>query len=381
MAVIRVIRDQETFLGLKDDWDSFVSERFAGHPLLGHCWFANYYRAYFPGAPLYILCAYDDGGTLIAGLPLVLGKRRPTGITLKEARLLAGTHSHVNRVLVTAEGGQILSGFLDQTLGDGVDLIYLEDLPDCFPDRQWFDDYCCSRKVRLDVRSVRRSPFIPTTGSFEDYRKMLSKKFRELLNNRLNRIKKAGGFEIRTFSTPESFDQMLADMKTVAAESWQGENNSGLFSGGDNALFYTSLLQHALENGYGRVFILYFEGQPAAFEFHMYHGATEYCLKAEYSQKLTKLSPGGVLDGELVKRAFDTDISVYDLLGFEDEYKLRWTQQVTPYFRYFIFNRTAAARTAYWVHCRLAERLRRSGIVRRWIKPPRQGQGKTEHGD
>ena len=381
MAAIRVIRDQETFLGLKGDWDRLVSERFAGHPFLSHFWFANYYRAYFPDSPIYILCAYDEGGALIAGLPLVLEKRRLAGITLEEARLMAGAHSHVNRVLVTAESGQILSGFLDRALGDGVDLIYLEDLPDCFPDRQWFGDYCHGRKIRLDVRTVRRSPYIPTAGTFEDYRKGLSRKFRELFNNRLNRINKAGVFDIRTFSTPESFAQMLADTKTVAGESWQGENNSGLFSGDDNALFYTSLLKHSLENGYGRVFILYFEGRPAAFEFHVYHGATEYCLKAEYSQKLTKLSPGGVLDGELVRRAFESDISVYDLLGFEDEYKLRWTQHVTPYFRYSIFNRTTAAMTAYWIHCRVAERLRRSNLIRRWVKPHRQGRGNTEHGD
>ncbi len=352
-------------MALESDWNRMVAEDFGNHPLLSHFWLANYYQAYHRSAPLFILTAHRNDGTLVGGLPMILGNRRMAGIPLKEARLLAGAHSHLNRILTTPDNERVTEMFMARLVEEGVDLVYFEDLPDCFPDSEWIESFCRREKLAIDIRTVRNSPFIPTTGTFEDYRKSLSKKFRELLNNRLNRINKAGEFEIRTYKTAEEFENLLADMKYISSRSWQGENDSGLFSGKNNDQFYGNLIRHALENRYGRVFILYFKDKPAAFEFHIYSGRTEYCLKSEYSQEWEKLSPGGVLDLELVKKAFASDIEVYDLLGFEDSYKLRWTRNKTPYYRYFIFTRSMAARTAYLLYYRLGNRLRKSEFLRR----------------
>jgi CelD/BcsL family acetyltransferase involved in cellulose biosynthesis len=343
-----------------------IAERFGGQPFFHHFWFANYYRAYYQKSPLFIMTAHNDDGTMIGALPMVLGNRRMAGIPLKEARLLAGAHSHLNRILVAPEFEEIVWLFLRQLIKSGVDLIYLEDIPENNPDSIAMQKFCRREKLPFEMRTVRQSPFIPTTGTFDDYRKTLSKKFRELLNNRLNRIIRAGGYEIKTFEDADKYDDLMKDLRAVAANSWQGENNSGLFSGRKNDQFYSNLIRHALENQYGRVFILYFDGKPAAFEFHMYSGIYEYCLKSEYSQESEKLSPGGVLDLELVKRAFASDIEVYDLLGFEDNYKLRWTKSRTPYRRYFIFGRSAAARLAYILYYRIGNRLRRVEFLRRF---------------
>lgn len=355
----------DSFPAFEDGWNKMVAADFDGHPFLEYFWLVNYYRAYYKRAPLYILTAHRDDGTIIGGLPMILGNRRMAGIPLKEARLLAGAHSHFNRIPVTSDNGDILRSFMRRLLDEGVDLIYLEDVPIDFPDQSWMEDFCRQEKLLLETRMVRQSPFIPTTGKFEDYRKTLSTKFRGLLNNRLNRINRAGGFIIKTFDKKDDFEDLIADMQVIAAQSWQGRKNSGLFSGKSNAQFYRNLIRHSLENQYGRVFILYFNERPAAFEFHMYSGKTEYCLKSEYSQEFDKVSPGGVLDMELVKGAFASDIEIYDLLGFEDEYKLRWTKDRIPYFRYFIFGRSMAARAAHLIYYRLGNGLRKSTILRR----------------
>jgi CelD/BcsL family acetyltransferase involved in cellulose biosynthesis len=309
---------------------------------------------------------------MIAALPMILGNRRIAGIPLKEARLLAGAHSHLNRLMIPKGNVNIFRKFISRILSEGVDLIYLEDVPDDFPDRPAVTEFCRSEKLLLEVRTVRQSPYIPTGGSFEEYREKLSKKFRELLNNRLNRMNRAGGFEIKTYESSDTFDILMQEMRMIAGQSWQGENKSGMFSDRSNEQFYNNLIRDALENGYGRVFILYFDKKPSAFEFHVYSGKIEYCLKSEYSREIEKLSPGGVLDLELVKRAFASDMETYDLLGFEDPYKLRWTRCKTPYLRYFIFSRSMAARTAYVLYYRLGNRLRKSKFLRR-LKDRHQG--------
>lgn len=354
---INLAHDLPAFQALGAKWDRMIAERFADHPFFRHFWFVNYYRVFYRDAPLTVLTGNGPKG-LSGALPTVRIRRMLAGIPLRTAQLLAGDHSPQNRILVPEGHDSLLAGFLDHLLERHTDLIYLEDIPDRFPDRIWIERYCRDRRLQLELRQIRRSPYIPIQGSFEEYRKGLTKKFRELLNNRLNKINRAGGFEIITHAGAEAVAPAIASMRQIAARSWQGKEGSGLFSGERNAVFYPAFITHALTNGYGRVYILVHAGQPAAFEFHVFHERTEYCLKAEYSHDFAQVSPGAVLEIELIRRAFQTDIDTYDLMGYADPYKIRWTEYFTPYYRYFIFNRTAASRAAHLLYFRLGDRLR-----------------------
>jgi CelD/BcsL family acetyltransferase involved in cellulose biosynthesis len=342
---INLAHDLPTFQALAPKWDRMIADQFADHPFFRHFWFVNYYRVFFHDMPLLVLTGSGPEG-LDGALPAVRIRRMLAGIPLRSVQLLAGDHTPQNRILVTESHPDLLAGFLDHLLERQTDLIYFEDLPDRFPDRSWMERFCRDRHLRLEVRQIRRSPYIPIRGDFEEYRKGLTKKFRELLNNRLNKINRAGGFEIIAHAGAEAVTPAVEAMRQIAAQSWQGKEGSGMFSGEKNAAFYPEFIAHALSNGYGRVYILTLGGKPAAFEFHVFHGRTEYCLKAEYSHDFAQVSPGAVLEMELIRRAFGTDIDTYDLMGYADPYKIRWTEHFTPYYRYFIFNRTAAGRAA-----------------------------------
>jgi len=363
---IEVIHDPDCFAAAEEAWNkSIVGICGQAHPFLSHFWFSAYYRAFLHDSPLFVVTARDDSGRFLGILPMAIGRRRLGGIPLKEARLIAGDHSHINGIPIPADDPGLGGTLLDRVRDEGVDLIYLEDPAEMFFDRGRWESFCRSRNLPLEIRQVRSSPYIVTTGSFDDYRRTLSKKFRELLNNRLNRINRAGGFEIRIFGNNADTDAVLSDMREISTRSWQGQEGSGLFSTPETDAFYRSLVAHAMKNGYGRVCILYFGGKPAAFEFHVLHETTEYCLKAEYSREFEQVSPGAVLDMELVKRAFESEIERYDLLGYADRYKLRWTKRTQPYYRYFIFNRTAAGMAAHALYFRLGNRLRNMSILRR----------------
>ncbi len=354
---IDLVEDLSSFQALAPGWDRMVAEQFANHPFFRHFWFANYYRVYFPEIPLAVLTGYGADG-LDGALAAIRVRRILAGIPLRTVQLLAGDHTPLSRILVTSDHQELLAGFMDRLLERSTDLVYLEDLPVSFPDRAWMEQFCRDCRLQLEVRQVRRSPYIPVQGSFDDYRKGLTKKFREVLNNRLNKIHRAGGFDIITYAGADSIDSALEAMHRIAAQSWQGKEGSGLFSGEKNAAFYPAFIAHALTHGYGRVYLLTLHSQPAAFEFHVFHGRTEYCLKSEYSHEFAHVSPGAVLEFELVRRAFESGIETYDLMGYADPYKVRWTEHFTPYYRYFIFNRTASAQAAHLLYFRLGDRLR-----------------------
>lgn len=362
---IDVIHDQDRFEAAEEAWNAAVVGICGQlHPFLSHFWFSAYYRAFLCDWPLFVVTGRDDSGEYCGILPMVIGRRRLGGIPLKEARLIAGDHSHINGIPVASDAPDLAEAMLDRVRDEGIDLLYLEDPSEMFFAGTRWERYCRSHNLPLEIRQVRSSPYIVTTGSFDDYRRTLSKKFRELLNNRLNRINRAGGFEVRIFDSGDTIDAVLSAMREISEQSWQGQEGSGLFSTAETDTFYRGLVAHAMNNGYGRVCILYIDGKPAAFEFHVVHKTTEYCLKAEYSRDFEQVSPGAVLDLELVRRAFESDIETYDLLGYAERYKLRWTKRTQPYYRYFIFNRTAAGMAAHALYFRLGNRLRKVRVLK-----------------
>ncbi len=360
-----IIREPQEFREIEKDWEKFIGDGWNNHPFLRHFWFSNYHQAFHKTDPLMILTASVDS-RLVAALPMLSRHRRLGGIPLKEVRLIAGDHSHINIVPVPQDRDEILVSFLETLLSSGVDLIYLEDIKSGFPDNDWLARFCHDRKLGFEMRQVRTSLYIPTDGEFESYRLGRSKNLKQGINSRLNRIYRAGGFEIKTFSSNDDIELALSDAKEVCDQSWQGIGGTGLFSSVSNAQFYTELFRDALKNRYGTLYVLYFEKQPAAFEFHIVHEETEFCLKAAYAKKFDKVAPGAVLDIELIKKAFDSPVKKYDLLGYDDLYKRRWTDQSVSYWRYFIFNKTAAGQTARLIYFNWGDKLRK--IKRRLAK-------------
>ena len=373
---IGVTRDLDAFLRLANQWNEMVTERLDGHPFLNHFWFVNYYKSFFSGQSLYVLTAHR-GLNMIGALPLMICQRRVAGLTLKEAHLLAGEHSHVNQILVKAGDGKIIDLFFERLLQDGIDLIRIDDIPDVFATPFSICDFCRSHRLLKEIKSIKASPFIQVEGSFEEFRKKLSKKFRELLNNRLNRIKRAGSFNIRSYANPADYELLLKDMQLISSDSWQTQNSTGLFSTAESSAFYRNLLSHSFENGYGEVNILYLADKPVAFEYHIFHKATEYCLKVEFAQQFAKLSPGAVLDQELVKRAFGADTEIYDLLGYESEYKSRWTKDVRRQYRYYLYKRSSLPAVAeYFLKHRLRSTLGKIKILQHIRRQLTRNNGK-----
>ena len=107
---------------------------------------------------------------------------------------------------------------------------------------------------------------------------------------------------------------------------------------------------------------------PIAYEYHLRCGQTEFGLKAEYDERFKRGSPGGVLDQVIVESLVNRGLKTYDLLGYDDPYKMCWTESVHRHVRYYILKNRAYARLPFWLDFRLRDHLRRFGILVRLKK-------------
>lgn len=355
---VKIARDFESFLDMREPWDRMVNCDFHAHPFLKHFWFVNYYRAYFNKLPILVFAAYEND-RMIGALPMILVRKRMAGIPLRQARFIAGAHSYIKRLLIPPDKPNVLALFLEALMKEDIDLVYFESDTEFFSPASSLEDFCLHNKFNYEIWSGMSSPFITVSGSFPDFQKTLSRNLRGSINNRMNRVSRAGGYEVKAYDQPDQFDDVVRAIEEISRNSWQGQQGSGLFSNENNSSYYRNLILHSLEHGYGKAFILYLDNKPAAYEYHISHGHTEYCLKAEFSQQYNSLSPGAVLELELIKQAFASEVEIYDLLGSADAYKLKWTHNLKPYSGYYIFNRSFSAFFAHLLRFSLRKMLKR----------------------
>jgi CelD/BcsL family acetyltransferase involved in cellulose biosynthesis len=101
-----------------------------------------------------------------------------------------------------------------------------------------------------------------------------------------------------------------------------------------------------------------------AFDYGIEAGGAFYIPKGGFDVEYRKLGPGQLLTYAGVKRAFETGLDTYELLGQQDEYKRQWTSDTRERLRLQAFPRRPAGSATYlaWRYGRpLVRKIRKGG--------------------
>ena len=261
------------------------------------------------------------------------------------------------------------------------DLLKLEDILETSPVAAMIEKKWEASRLLWYKRAIRFSPYIPIQSDWTSFLSTRSTRFRKNMRNRAHRLEKLGEVQIEEHSRIDNLDAFLAQVQDITRRSWQGRRGSSIFSTRANANFYVQLADWANREGYFVLWLLRLNGTPIAYEYHLRSGLIEFGIKAEYDNRFNQASPGGVLDQFIVESLFDRGFKKYDLLGYMDSYKMRWTDYVDNHLRYYVFRKKGCARIPFWLDFTLREYLRRFRILREIKKSIARLRGDRSGGD
>lgn len=134
---------------------------------------------------------------------------------------------------------------------------------------------------------------IELSGSFAAYLETLSKSTRKHLRNYRNRLEKdfPGRVSFRSLSEPGELEGAMADVERIARQSYQ----RGLGAGFADTAEQRQRMAAALAMGWLRVYLLYLDGAPAAFDVGLAYGDTLYLQHGAFDQAYSRYHPGIVL--------------------------------------------------------------------------------------
>ena len=205
-----------------------------------------------------------------------------------------------------------------------------------------------------------RSPILNVEGTWEDFWKAQSQRFKKTVRNVTNRVERLGRIDIIDQATVGTAADCLDVFQAVAAKSWKAALPVSVTGNAGIANFFRELTAAVHARGQLALWVLRLDGVPISTEYHVRDGDTVYALRSDFDERYREVSPGAHLNAFIMRTYFERDVRVYDMGPGESEYKRRWATGEREFETFWLFRQSPYALALYNVEHHAVPRLRRA---------------------
>lgn len=205
--------------------------------------------------------------------------------------------------------------------------------------------------VMHQLSPCESAPCVNCGTSWDDYWQSRGKSRTEW-NRRERRLMEDRHARFVCFTEWRDVEPLFTDILKIEASGWKGRQGSAINQHQDTLSFYTQSVRDWAERGMLRVFILFLEEVPVAFELDAEINGVLNCVKHGYLEDYAKLGPGQVLRTQVLRWAFaNPKVKVFDMFGPATESKLKWATGAENLYTLRVFRRSARGLLAWlrWV--------------------------------
>lgn len=201
------------------------------------------------------------------------------------------------------------------------------------------------------------APYAETSGDWEEYWTNRGSSRREL-GRRERKFMSKDGAKFEVLTTWDEINPVFKQLLEIEASGWKGTQGSSILQNEDTLNFYTDFCKQCAANNHLRLFVLYDENIPVAFEIDVEFDEILHCFKHGYLDSYSKLGAGQVLRIMVMRWAFEnTAIKYFDMFGPETEAKCKWATNIEELYTLKIYANSPAGWLA-WLRFSLAPKLK-----------------------
>lgn len=336
----RIITTEEEFLALKEDWNSVLRESQNDVVNLSHEWTASWWKSFGGGADLHIIVVYGDNGKIIGIAPMMSSTGIYRWFGVRKISLMVNGHSPCGDIIAVkgALGEVTRSVFESLASTPGWDIIELVKIDSGGPTYEAILDRLAGGPATFGVYDNIETPYVPIDSAWEEFMSKRGKRFKKSLRNKINRAGRDGEIRVENVPLTSSSNGVFADIMKVSEESWKKRIKADMSTNSHNRVFYRSLADSLGAQGHASVWLLKKAGEPIAFELHITYNGVVYPIRADYSRGFKELSPGSVLEYNILKSLFNgSSVKEYNTCGHSYHYLMNWTDRTRKYRNIEIF--------------------------------------------
>lgn len=353
------VNDFISFLNLKDDWNNLLSQSTSDNLFLRHEWLSNWWSSYNnknKSALMALLLKKD--GRLIGAAPLMLSKDKMRGLPIKKIAFMGESSWTTGDFLTAEQKEEALEKIIEYILGIKWDMMDLQNVPEESENIRIMAEILKKKGIGHLSMPASSSPYLIADASWDSFYNQRSIRFKKAMRNKINKINKSGAVKIQKYSTPEEVKRVLPIIFEIGLKGWKHKINNAISSTEENKRFYTQLSETMSSLGWLNIWLLSLNEKPIAFEYHIRHKNTIHGLIADYDEDYRELSPGSILDFNIMQHIFNNEKCEYDLGSGNSFYKMNWTEKAKRYQSHYFYNNTFNGKSLIFIEKRIVPVLK-----------------------
>lgn len=321
---VRRVTGLDAIAAERATWQALAARRDDNRPFAGPGFLIAAARAFHAEAKpeLWLL---EAGGEAEAALMLIDRPLRKSGLTIAEIGSHNNPHALITDLLLSPDAAiaRMQAEALMRALREAsADSILLQHVP---APVQAEIVLAAARAAGFGCDGLEPSRelyFIACPETYEAYLASRSGDFRSQLKKRIRKAGQSGGYAVEILAGREAIRSGLATWFDIETRSWQGVTPGAAMSDMDRA-FMVHLIDELADDEVGELFLLRFDGKPAA-ALRMLGGNRRTCVHTmHYDQAFEALSPGTLLLDAMMRDAWSRGLAEVDLHGNSKHFK-RW---------------------------------------------------------
>jgi len=321
---------------MADEWRGLCDVATNEQPFYRPEWIRAYIRAFVPGASLLLITAKLHGRLCLV-LPLVEERGTFSKVPLRKLRspvnFWAGRFDAVRSSGPEGDAG-IIAAWEHLKKLEGWDLLQLRDAPEGGTVSLLA---AAARADRFQVfqQPDKPSPYVPIPADPDLLKQMpLNSRLRRELRQVRRQLSEQGPLNFYRVETADRDE--LERFYQLEASGWKGREGSAILTLGLRH-FFDEIAESAARFGYFTLYLLELKGQLLAAHFGFTQRDCYYSVVVAYNENFRQFSPGHLIISEIVLDCAARGLRGYDATGQDQEWKMKWTNQVRPVSHYHIF--------------------------------------------
>ena len=362
---IEIITDIRSFESLNERWNRLLKNSRNDIVCLTHEWFVSWWKSFSDTNKLHIVTVSDNARNLIAIAPMMVSDYSYRGIKSRKILFMANGHSPSADFILDKErmkeGVEAIIRYLESYTD--WEFIELQKMDSGGPAFSLLTEYIRRSKNLSGLKENLETPYILIDSDWETFLSSRSSKFRKVLRNKLNRAKREGDISVEKLTASGCDGRALEDMLNISERSWKRDVGTDLKSDHQSMTFYETLCKYFKPDGLVNIWFLKKGEERIAFEFHLVYNNVVYPVRADYNKDFRELSPGSVLEFNILKRLFTArSLKEYNTCGHTYNYLLNWTDNTRRYMNIEIFGRSFRPRSLYALEYQMLPVMRKMGL-------------------
>ncbi len=362
---LSVVTNPRDLMTLKTDWEDLLSCALNKSFFLSHEWVYAAQQVFHEKDTLHIIIVRNSEGRLIGAAPLVITEHRYRFVPVVKISFFKNIHNPENDFILAAETAEAcLRRIIDHLLTfTGWQFIDLSKVQVGSFTAFFLDNILKESRFFSGTKDNIESPYIPINCGWDVFWNSKSQKFRKGMRNKINRIKRHGEYAVEKVYIGNSKMKELAEVQNISAKSWKKEIGMDLESRAVDWQFYQRFCDALGPMGFVQAYFLKIGGNSIAFEFHIVHQNTSYPIRADFDARYKELSPGSILEYEIIKTLFQEKIvAEYNSCGHNYFYLLNWTDKTRKHKNFEVFQNSLKTMSLYCLEYKILVLLRKMRI-------------------